>query len=243
MAGWQMHLRALLLDSLRAHALIFERPLAPSHDASAGARILVAFVLVAFVLLFALRELVNSWGLRGLAPARLGMVALLLGAFLLAQHLYVRLPWDQVGLRPARQWTPGERLYASQLLPLVVVLFALLFGEHLGALWELHSAAGFLVYSVATGLAWGMVQEFLYRGWLQTELTRRFGAVTGLLAANTLFTFGPLHLDYVFAPGGTNWIGLGAIFAIGLLFGVIYLRSGNLWIVALLHGLWPPNMS
>ena len=28
----------------------------------------------------------------------------------------------------------------------------------------------------------------------------------------------------------------------GLLFGVIYQRSGNLWIPAVLHGLWPPNM-
>jgi hypothetical protein len=99
------------------------------------------------------------------------------------------------------------------------------------------------VFSVLTGFAWGVVQEFLYRGWLQTELTRRFGGMPGLLVANLVFTFGPLHLDHVLGPHGPSWGTLAAIFGIGLLFGLIYRRSGNLWIPALLHGLWPLNMS
>ena len=88
-----------------------------------------------------------------------------------------------------------------------------------------------------------MVQEFFYRGWLQTELTRRFGAIIGLLLANIVFTLGPLHLNYLIGPAGVHWGGLAAVFGIGLFFGIVYARSGNLWIPAAMHGIWPPNMS
>jgi membrane protease YdiL (CAAX protease family) len=77
---------------------------------------------------------------------------------------------------------------------------------------------------------------------LQTELTRRWGWVPGWLVANLVFTFGPLHAD-AYLRGGVHGGRLLAIFAIGLLFGLLYRRSGNLWIPAVLHGLWPLNMS
>jgi membrane protease YdiL (CAAX protease family) len=44
-------------------------------------------------------------------------------------------------------------------------------------------------------------------------------------------------------PAGVRWSGLAAIFGIGLVFGIVYARSGNVWIPAVMHGLWPPNMS
>jgi membrane protease YdiL (CAAX protease family) len=98
------------------------------------------------------------------------------------------------------------------------------------------------MFSLLTGLLWGALQEVLYRGWLQTELTRRFGWVIGLLLANLAFTLGPLHSSYILGTE-VRWVELAAIFAIGLIFGLLYRRSGNLWIPALLHGLWPLNMS
>ncbi len=85
-----------------------------------------------------------------------------------------------------------------------------------------------------TYLIWGFYQELMYRGILQTELVRRWGPVAGILVSNTLFTFGPLHF-YHFAGMSPlpmfTWI-----FAIGLFFGVLLWRSGNLWIVGVLHG-------
>ena len=150
---------------------------------------------------------------------------------------------SDVGLRRFSDWTRRERLYFLQTVPLAAVLFATVFGDHLARLRELHGLVGFLLFSVLTGLLWGAVQEFLYRGWLQTELTRRFGGTAGLLAANVAFTFGPLHLDYLVGPAGVRWGGLLAVFGIGLFFGIVYRRSGNVWIPAVLHGLWPLNMA
>ncbi len=159
------------------------------------------------------------------------------------QRWYVRAPMADIGLRPLAAWKRRERLYLLQVVPTASIVFAFVFRDHLMALLEFHGIMGFALFSVATGLIWGAVQEFLYRGWLQSELTRRFGPLIGPLAANVVFTFGPLHLNYLTDPDGVRWAGLGAVFGIGLIFGFIYRRSGNLWIPAVLHGLWPLNMT
>lgn len=235
--------QSLLAESVRAHALRFETPLASTYGDAVGIRVLVAFLIVGIGMFFALRFVSDAAGVRGLPAANLGFVVALLAAFVVAQRAFVGLPMPGVGLRRCADWTRRERLYFFQVAPLAAVVFAIVFRDHLRALLEQHGLAGFLLFSVLTGLLWGMVQEFLYRGWLQTELTRRFGATAGLLAANAVFTFGPLHLNYLAGPAGMHWGGLVAVFGIGLFFGIVYRRSGNLWIPAVLHGLWPPNMT
>jgi len=233
---------SLISDSLRAHLLRFQAPLAPRYDASAGARVLLAFAAVALALFGALRFGIDAIGLRGSPAASSGFVLALALGFVAAQRFLVRLPFADVGLRDWTAWTRRERLYLFQVVPLAVATFAFVFRAHLAALVERHGPAGFVVSSLATGLLWGMVQEFMYRGWLQTELTRRLGALGGLLAANLVFTFGPLHFSYLTQAGGPNLGGLAAVFAIGLFFGLVFQRSGNLWLPAILHGLWPLNM-
>lgn len=235
--------QSLLVDSVRAHTLRFETPLAPTYGGAVGIRMLVAFLVVGIGVFFALRLVVDAASVRGLPGANLGFVVALLAAFAVAQRTFVGLPIPSVGLRRWADWTRRERLYLFQVAPLAAVVFATVFRDHLLALLEQHGLAGFLLYSALTGILWGMVQEFLYRGWLQTELTRRFGATAGLLSANALFTFGPLHLHYLVGPAGMRWGGLVAVFGIGLFFGTVYRRSGNLWIPAVLHGLWPPNLA
>lgn len=227
---------SLFGDSLHAHALMFERPLRPGWDEAAGRRILLAFLLVAVGAFYALRTALFAGDSASLA--KLAFVVVLTVAFLLVHRIVVRLPFAAIGLR--RQWTRREVLYAVQVGVIAAVAFTFLFRAHFTALL----ARGLPEFAtiVLTGLVWGAGQEFLYRGWLQSELVRRFGAIAGVLVANLAFTFGPLHANWLLAPGGTQWGMLGAIFAIGLLFGVVFQRSGNLWIPALLHGLWPLNM-
>jgi membrane protease YdiL (CAAX protease family) len=221
-------LASFLANSLRAHALQFERPLAPDHDAAVGRRILIAFAAVAFGVFYGLRFASTQIGLAGTPIGGSSFVVALLAAFLVAQRVFVRTPFPEIGLRHPSAWTRRERLYAVQCLLLALPAFTFVFRDRLRELIELHGPIGFVVFSVLTGLAWGAVQEFLYRGWQQTELTRRFGGLPGLLVANLVFTFGPLHLDHVLSPDGPRWGTLAAIFGIGLLFGLIYRRSGNL---------------
>ena len=236
-------MRSWLSDSLRAHALRFEKPLAPAYGSAAGLRVLLAFLAVAVALPFALRFAFELAGMRGASAAALTFVVAWLAAFVLAHRAFVRVPMAEFGLRRFAAWARRERLYFFQVIPLAAVVFAAVFRQHLQALLDRHGLAGFLLLALLGGLLWGVAQELVYRGWLQTELTRRFGTLAGLIAANVVFTFGPLHLDYVWGTAGVRWGGLAAVFGIGLFFGLVYARSGNVWIPAVMHGLWPPNMT
>ena len=86
-------------------------------------------------------------------------------------------------------------------------------------------------------LFFGFYQEVVYRGILQSELVRRWGALIGILSANLVYTFGPLHWYYFAAQASLAVPMFAGIFAIGLFFGVLFWRSGNLWIVAIIHGI------
>jgi membrane protease YdiL (CAAX protease family) len=117
--------------------------------------------------------------------------------------------------------------------------------EHFAHLAEVHGTVGLWTVIVPTGLLWGMVQEFIYRGLLQTELTRRFGGAAGVLLANLVFTFGPLHFRYfgLGTDAGPRWGMFAAIFGIGLFAAFSTAAPGNLWLPAVMHGLWPLSMS
>ena len=86
-------------------------------------------------------------------------------------------------------------------------------------------------------LCFGFYQELVYRGLVQSALVRRAGGLAGILAANALYTFGPLHWSYLSRPTTSAAALFGATFAIGLYFGVLYHRSRNLWLPAVFHAL------
>ena len=223
--------------------LMFESPLAPDYSNAIGRRILLSFIGVALGVFPALKFAVREAGLLETPISQTLLVLALLAVFLLVHAAFVRAPLAAVGLRSYASWSQGERLYLTQVVPLAVIGFSLVFQDHLLNLLDRHGYIGFIVFSVLTGLGWGAVQELLYRGWLQTELTRRFGALCGLLVSNTVFALGPLHTNLLSASGVLHWWTIAAVFAVGLFFAVIYYRSGNLWIPAALHGLWPLNMN
>ena len=231
-------------DLIFAHSLQFERPERARHDAAAGPRLLVAFVLVGLALQPGLRALLRAAGFAGEYWVPPVIVVTLTIAFVLAMRGLVRLRPGAIGLHRWEAWTPRERIYVWTVVPLAAAAFTMVFRAHFAHLAETQGWLRLLALTVPTGLLWGMVQEFIYRGLLQTELARRLGGVSGVLLANLVFTFGPLHFRYFGLDAGTGpqWGMLAAIFGIGLLFGVIFQRSGNLWIPAILHGLWPPNM-
>ena len=91
----------------------------------------------------------------------------------------------------------------------------------------------------AVELLWGFYQEVNYRGILQTELTRRLGNVWGPLAANLLYTFGPLHFYHFTSARSLASIAVifAATFSIGLFFAFIFNRTRNIWLVGVFHGI------
>ena len=133
----------------------------------------------------------------------------------------------------------NEKFYFLQTIPLAVAIFSFVRSESLKALWASQNLFAAGVFGFIPEITWGFYQEFLYRGLLQNVFTRRLGTFRGILISNFIFTFGPLHA-YHFLSARSNpshlWI-FAAIFAIGLLFAILYHRSGNLWIIGIMHGL------
>jgi membrane protease YdiL (CAAX protease family) len=241
----RMSLGPLLKDIVAAQVLMFDRRERPTYDEAAGRRLLLLFVTVGLVLQPGLRVLARIAGIGDERWTPLVMIVVLIIAALVGVRRFVGLDFASIGLHPWRTWTRRERAYLLTVGPLAAVTFSVLFRDHFAHLAEIHGRAGFLLLTLPTGLLWGFVQELLYRGLLQTELVRRIGAIPGVLLANLVFTFGPLHFVNfgIGSTAGPNWVMFVAVFAIGLFFGTLYQRSGNLWIPAILHGMWPANMT
>ena len=72
---------------------------------------------------------------------------------------------------------------------------------------------------------------------VQLEVGRRWGAPAGILVANVLYTFGPLHWTYFSSLLPLAGPMFGSIFVVGLFFGLLFSRSGNLWIVTVFHAI------
>lgn len=208
---------------LRGHLLQFDRHPEPNLSPRAGLLLLLAAVSVELLRLIAVKGFGPGVPLWLLLPA-------LLVVALLAAPVIAQVRWPQLGLRAWRDWTVTEKLNCVHVLVMAVTFFLLLLTSSKG----LPSSLGtvFLPY-----LCYGFYQELVYRGMLQTALVRRGGALIGILVANALYTFGPLHWNHYFTPVARAVPMFASIFAIGLFFGVLYRRSGNLWLVAIFHGI------
>ena len=219
-----------LLVHLRGHVLLFDRKPASQYEASAGIRLL----FIAIVL-----EVIRLGAVRWFYPALplLILIPLFLLCALLAVRFGAGLRLSQIGFYPWRQWTAIEKSYFVQLLIIANIVFPLVFAARLRTILGQPSALRTVVTIFVPYLFFGFYQEVVYRGMLQSELVRRWGAFIGILAANILYTFGPLHSYYFSSRGSLAVPMFASIFAIGLFFGVLFRRSGNLWIVAVIHGI------
>lgn len=119
------------------------------------------------------------------------------------------------------------------------VLFMLLFGLGMGGFFS-----GLALFNVFVGaLLVGLCEEFLCRGWLLNEFLERYGdtkkgvwysiIISGLI-------FGLIHLGNFFH--GQDLVStvtqIMNASAIGVVFGLIYYKTKNIWSVIVLHGLW-----
>lgn len=215
---------------LRGHVLLFDRRLSPSYAADAGLRLLLVAALLEGFRLVVVRWLFPSIPLLIVLPALLALALLAV-----PRIAHVRLP--ELGLHPWREWTPTEKSYFVQVALLAFLVFPIVLAAPLRTrITQLGMMRG-LVSVFVPYLFFGFYQEVVYRGMVQSELVRRWRPVIGVLVANLLYTFGPLHSYYFASPASFAIPMFASIFAIGLFFGVVYHRSGNLWMVGVFHAI------
>jgi membrane protease YdiL (CAAX protease family) len=215
---------------LRGHLFRFDGRPAPVYSPRIGHRLLLAAALLETIRVGTIAWLHPAIPLWVLLP-------LLVGFAVLSVAVASGLALDQIGFRGWRSWTVTERSYFLQVLVMASVVFPLLLGSPFADSDAPTSAATRFWTVFVPYLFYGFYQELVYRGMIQTDLVRRWGPVVGIVAANTLYTFGPLHWSH-FAAVRSFAVGMfAAIFAIGLFFGVLFHRSGNLWLAATFHAI------
>jgi CAAX protease family protein len=223
----------------RGQLFLFDRPRAPTYSSREGLKLLLVFLFLEGVV-----RPVLSAGARWLAIAQRDWWPLLQASLLTALVCclvvgFARVHLSRLGLYSWIHWSKIEKFYFLQIVPITIVVFSFFESAELKMLWARPHLWRIGLFIFVPKMIWGFYQEFLYRGVLQTELVRRWGPWMGILVSTLIFTFGPLHA-YHFRMARANpshlWI-FAAIFAIGLFFAFIFRRSGNLWIVGILHGL------
>ena len=220
--GWSPH--------LRGHVLLFDRTPASAYPSGSGVRLLLVAAFVETLRLAAV-----GW-LYPRLPLWL-LVTALLGLALVAVPAFVGIKLSQLGFRRWRDWSATEKSYFCQVLVIANVVFPLALAEPLRERIAQPGLALSLWSVFVPYLAFGFYQELVYRGMVQLELVRRRGAPIGIVAANVVYTFGPLHWSYFASPISLAVPMFASIFVIGLFFGALYKRSGNLWIVAIFHAI------
>ena len=219
----------LLSPHLRCHLLLYDTPERPAYGRTAGIRLLW------IVALLALSDAQLHW-LPVPASLTLPYLLIRLALVVVLARFLAGIAGSAIGFRPLGQWTVIEKSFLVQMVILVNLGFPWAFSATLNRpLVDVYASvlsAGLPVYFIH-----GFTQELVYRGMLQTELTRRWGTIAGVLASNVLYTFGPLHADYYLRDASAALPMFAAVFAMGLLFALHFHRSGNLWIVGIMHGM------
>ncbi|WP_439183360.1 lysostaphin resistance A-like protein [Carboxylicivirga taeanensis] len=123
-------------------------------------------------------------------------------------------------------WGAVTAIVSVSLVFVVLLLFQLIH------VTDVHFNALALGLSLLGYVFVGFFEELVFRGYIQTNLSKALNSTWGLLISSLLFTI--LH--------GLNpsitLLGLFNIFLAGLLLGVFYQLSGNLWGAIGFHALW-----
>src|SRR5262245_7760205 len=169
----------------RGHILWFEpNPLEP-YAASSGWRLLLVVALVEGVL-GPRMELLSRLGLA--APPAWVRIPILFALVLGLVRSFAGVRPSQLGFRGWSHWTRTEKSYFIQVLVLATAIFGSIYARPLARLIGDRSLWSRALLVFVVSLFWGLYQELIYRGLLQTELVRRWGAVAGVLVANLLYT-------------------------------------------------------
>lgn len=120
------------------------------------------------------------------------------------------------------------------------VIFILLYGVFLGGF-----KGGLSIINLIVGCFFlGVAEEFLCRGWLLNEFLERFGDTKKGVWYSIIISgiiFGLIHLGNIYTMGQdvpTTIMQVISAAGTGIVFGLIYYKTKNIWSVIILHGLW-----
>ena len=146
-----------------------------------------------------------------------------------------RLPARTLGLMPEGPWLPRLGAgFAAGVLMIAVVLGAMRAGGLAGIQWHVPTQREslVLVLAAASCLLFAAHFEIIFRGYLFQTLLRGAGPLITLLLTSVLFAA-------QFAPNtGSTPIFLANMLLLSLLSGLLYLRSGSLWLPIGLQAGW-----
>ena len=131
-------------------------------------------------------------------------------------------------------WPIGLWVCAAIATPLVGVISASLFSRflpesenlvELSGLFQKLSEAGWLIpLALVIGATPGVCEEILFRGYIQTRVTKRWNGAIGILIASVLFA--AFHMDLVHSL---------SVFPLGVWLGWICYQSGSVFPAMLAH--------
>ena len=217
----------------RGHAFLFDSRRVSTYSAATGRRLLLIFLILEGVV--GPRLSLLRW-MHLPAPADWVRIPLLLALALVLVRYVAGMRPSEIGLTGWSRWSAIEKSYFIQVVVIANAVFVVILFDRLRSMMAEPGFAARVGTVMIPYLLWGFYQELMYRGILQTELVRRWGAVRGILVSNIVFTFGPLHF-YHFARGLASIPMFAAIFVTGLFFATVFERSGNLWMVGTFHGI------
>lgn len=215
-----------------------------------GALGFILALVLQFIALFAFLQIRNISGLDGIAALQNDPVFTLVAAptlglgfaGLAALRIRVlrKLPWGWFGLHSRRIWSAiGWGTLAGFAFLLVNAGFSLLFRVLGSQPDQAEQIVG--PFRTATPLQLGLLglfivvigpflEEVFFRGYALRAFGQRFGAIWGVVLSAALFS-APHALSIT-----TGFIGLLVpIFAGGVILGIVYQRTGNLWSAVVAH--------
>jgi membrane protease YdiL (CAAX protease family) len=232
-----------------------------SSSAPAERGVLLRFFLTLFLGAMVLGPLVH-FALRGAFPFHRVMDRALLVSALAA------LGWAWPRLQ-FRAWWPLHRGAPGQVLLGLLMAFVSLqtilglevgFGGLTWAVITPHERARIITTALVAAILVPLTEETIFRGFLQTELSRRLGLRGGWIVAALIFALAhffkvPVALDHQPVHAWSGVTAVGAAFGpllhgdflngrglnlllIGLILGGLFWRTGMLWLNYGLHGGW-----
>ena len=171
----------------------------------------------------------------GILVSYLAAVPALIGAGVWALRVLERLPSHTLGISLTGAWARQLLLGLIAGLAIVGLMLGLLWGGRMATVLP-HGAEKETLLLLGAAAAFmllvGLTEELLFRGYLFQTLLRGIDPLLTLFLTSAAFALFHLNND--------NWslLGLTNIFLFGVLLGLLYLRSGSLWLPIGLHAAW-----